>query len=283
MKYLNQKTNLQVIAGKIKSVADNRQSVTITTPVYDRASKKFVYQEMGISTTAPLTDAFKAGECITAVGYPNGPTSILANHIASGAKSSNYEVTDLAVVSGKLVYARLNEEKTQDGSANLKKDGTPKKPHFDIRIDVEEGDKVIHHTIKVYNIAESYLKPNQDGSKQQQPIEKMMAKFKNFEDAEKTPMYVTVVTSPGSERVWERESDGVTKIDYYNDHLGQKSVDLIPLFQREKEQTKTAEQTAPAKEAEAPAQPAQSQPAEFAQEVGGQESPVVDDGDVPFI
>ncbi len=292
MKYSNQKTGLQVYAGKIRSVAEDRLSVVLNTNVYNTASKKYEYVDLTVTSSYPLAESFKAGGMATAVGYQNGQNQILAQHIASNEKAATFESTDLAVISGTVGFARFNEEKTQDGSANLKKDGTPKKPHFDIRIDVAEGDKIVHHTVKVYELKSNFT--NDDGTEKKSLIEKAKAAFKNFEDSEKTPMYVSIVTQPGQERVWERtDENGQTKIDYFVDHMGYRgSIDVIPMFKKEKEAVKATEETKTAetiaKEATASVDAIAAETAKNAealtstQTVGGQGAPVEDIDDIPF-
>ena len=260
--YKNSKTNLQVIDGKIKSIADDRMSMVIATQIYDSGAKKANNIDITVNNTYALDNTFEKGKPVTAVGYPNGASSILAQTVST--ENFAYEEQELAVIAGTLKFAGYNEEVNENGSKNLKADGSARKPHFDIKIDVKEGDKTVHHIIKIYDFEGQ---KDKNGNPQKPVIETMKNRFKDFVNAEETPMYVAIATYPGQEREWEHEVNGNTVIDYFSSHFGQKSVDIMYLFSKEKELTNTTEKTAEAETAEAT--------------IGGQDAPIVDPADEP--
>ena len=247
--YRNTKTSVAVISGKVKSVAPDRKSFVISTQEWDKGSKSFENKEIEVQSSFAFEDDIQVGGIATAVGYFNGPASILAQ--SATVKSSVFETQDLAIVSGQVVKCGLNEEKNEDGSPKLKRDGTPRKPHYDVVVAVldDEGRRV-RHMVKVYNFADVT-----EGEKSN--IDKIASRLRDFKNFEETPTCVTIVTTPGEVRSWESNFNGQVYQNFGCDHMGFKSLDVNYMYDRQAErgQAPAAQQ----RQSQAPVQP-QPQP-----------------------
>lgn len=248
--YRNQSSGITVVSGKIKSIAEDRMVMVVTTDDYDRTAKKNNPVDLTISSGVPFEEEFKAGYSVTAAGYQHGKGVIAAEAVFTG--NDSYETQDLAVVTGLVKFARMNEEKNADGSAKMKQDGTtPRKPHYDVTITVKEGDKWVDHVIKIYegNIEE--------GKKSQ--MEKAEALFKNF-DKETNRIRATFVTTPGQAYHYTVNKDGKEYVNYGCSHMGYKSLDVEFLDTKEKTQGTPAVEKPQTQNAQPAQEPMQQTP-----------------------
>ena len=210
--YQNKKTGLHFISGTVKSVADNKMSVTISAFTWDVAAKKNVPVDVTVSMENPAD--FRIGAKISALGFPRGSNKIFAEKIMTG--NSYAELENLSFISGKVKRAEFRDEKNADGTPRLKADGvTPKKPHFDITIAVKdpETEKWTDHIVSTYNTKFD-----------DKAIDKMEKRFERFKDKS---VKAAIVTVPGNEFVSKfTGEDGVERESYRVYHLGCKSLDL---------------------------------------------------------
>ena len=236
--YLNKKTMLSVVSGKIESISDNRQEATISYQEYDYNKKTSSTKEVHAQTMLPFDDSYQVGQKITMLGGFVGNDFSIRQYSNTNAC---FEVPDLAVVTGYVISAKLNEELNQDGTHKLKRsDNTPKKPHFDITIRVMDGEREVNHVVKVYN-AMQYVK---DGEPSQ--IDKIKSRFENvgFKDSETTPIRATIATAPGQE--WSYTNNDI--VYNYCGHIGIRSLDLELEYARNREQSSPNKTTPPAPE-----------------------------------
>lgn len=249
--YKSQKTGINVISGKIKSISEDRMVMTVAAEEYDKTEKKNVPVEATISSGIPFEDDFKVGYSVTATGYQRGKGAIFAEAVSLG--NDTYENEDLAVVSGLVRFARLNEEKNADGTPKMKQDGTPKKPHYDITVTARNNEgNFVNHVIKVYEGI------HEDGKKSQMDI--VSGLFKNF-DRENNRARVTIVTSPGqSYTSTNTGKDGKEYTNFYCSHMGYKSLDVEFVDQKEKTQGAPTASKAPATQEKMPQTPVAPQP-----------------------
>ena len=156
------------------------------------------------------------------------------------------EVEDVALVTGFVSFARLNEEKDENGNPRMKQDGTPRKPHFDICVSVKEDDKYVSHIISVYN------SPNDS-----EAINRVQKTFKGF-DKDTNKVTVSIVTGPGD---YSSYPDKTGVLRHQCKHLGYRMLSVNYLNQKEKTNSAPQQtQTQAAPQAQAPVQQAQPQP-----------------------
>lgn len=224
-KMYKSKQGLCVLSGKVKEIAADKTSVTVDYRQYDANTKKASIMSKVINNP-PGVENLKVGQSVTAIGYDCGPNFQLVGNTLTH-ESAVFEMNDIAVVSGYIQSASLNDEKDQDGNVKTKMDGTPKKPHFDIKILVDDNGKETVHQIKNYNFV------SKNDGKVVDNIADMAKRFERFESPEATPTYVTIVTSPGNAFSYEK-SNGTC---YYGcSHLGVRSLDQIFEYQLQKAQ-----------------------------------------------
>lgn len=280
--YNRRKTGLNIVSGPVKAIEpaqNGAQKVTIEVEEYDTGSKSTVKSEV-TATSNVVSDGLVVGAIATAVGYQWGKGAIMASYISVGPHVESME--DVEIISGLVQKAVYKDELNEDGSPKLKRDNTPRKPHFDISVLIpdEEGHRV-SHIVKVYNFSKS-----EDGKLSN--IERMQRRFNGFKDKDSTPIECTIVTAPGTVRSWESEFKGKVYQNYCCDHMGVISLDLNYLYEKESvrpEQTQTLEtSTEPVQPAPAPASaPTQAQtpvqePVQPTQPVyGGPKAPEVED------
>jgi len=278
--YRNKKTSIAVISGKVKSVAPDRKSFILEGQEWDQANKKFVNKDIDVQGSFAFDDDIQVGGIATAVGYFNGPASIMAQ--SATVKSSNFEVQDLAVVSGMVVKCGYKNEINEDGTPRLKRDGSPRKPHYDVSVVVlDETDRRVYHNVKVYNFGQV-----EEGEKSN--IDKIQGRLADFIDANETPTMITIVTTPGQERSWESQYNGQTYQNYACDHMGFKSVDINYLYDRQAVRGNAPQQQAPAPQPQsqqapvAQAQPAPQQAQSYAQQAPQQQMPTYPQGGINY-
>lgn len=214
--YKNDKSGLMVTTGKIKSISDDRMVMVITTERYDSSQNARKELDITVVSGTPYEDNFKVGYTATAIGYQQGINTMTAEDVLT--KNEIFETQELTIVSGLVKFARLNEEKNADGSPKMKKDGvTPKKPHYDVTISVNEGGKYVDHVIRVYD------NPVPEGKKTQK--DRVAAMFSKF-DKDNYRIRATFVTTPGQTYTTTNVRDNKEYVNYGCTHMGFKSVDI---------------------------------------------------------
>ncbi len=235
-KVYRKKNGIMVISGPVVRTAPapgGATDVVIRTEEYDPNAKKWNSSEWTVRS-AEVDPTLAIGSIATSYGYQSAPNGMAAQKITVGPATQIVDETT-EIVSGPIHKAEYKPEVNDDGTPKLKRDGTPRKPHFDVVIVVpdEMGHKV-HHTIRIYNFK------NAEGSTE---IEKAQAKFKDFKSSTETPTEITVVTSPAPINTWESEWNGRMYTNYGCDHLGKRSWDVNVVGAPAR--TQTAEQSAP--------------------------------------
>lgn len=254
-RYVNKKTSLHIVSGKVESIAEDRKSLVVHNVAYSESAKANVEEHTTVRSEYAFPEDIAVNTNVTAVGYPAGGAAgaFIINAQSISAKSAVFENTEIAVVSGHLVSAKYISELNPDGTSRTKSDGvTPKKPHYDLSLSVPNGPdgRNVLHIIKVYD----FPAKDNDGKKLteiesiKRRIEGVYAFLKEgeepkktdsglppygFKDKETTPTYVTIVTKPGNS--WEHESEfnGETQMNYYSSHMGISSIDIEPEYQFE--------------------------------------------------
>lgn len=217
-KMYKRKSGLIILSGPVSKVetTERGKEVSITIKTFDDSTKNWINKDI-VAVTATLPADVAVGCIATACGYQCGMDRIMAESITTGPATKYIE--DIEIISGPLNKAVYKSELNDDGTPKLKKDGSPRKPHFDVSVIVndEQNHKVVH-IVKVYNFKEA-----KNGKTE---IEKAQAKFKNFVDKDTTPMQVTIVTSPGQENSWESEWKDKIYQNFSSSHLGKYSWDI---------------------------------------------------------
>lgn len=264
------KTGLNVISGVVKAIEpaqNGAKRVVITVSERNPQTKKWEDHDVNV-TSNTVDDGVVVGAVATAAGYLWGASNIMANFVAVGPHIAS--VDDVEIISGLVQKAVYKDEKNDDGSPKLTRNGAPRKPHFDISVIVpdEEGHRV-SHIVKIYNFSKI-----DDG--QLSNIEKMQKRFADFKDKDSTPIECTIVTSPGQIRTWESEFKGKVYQNYCCDHMGQFSLDLNYLFDRDV----PARENHPEPEVPPFATRQESQASQPSPTYGGQVPPAIEDEDV---
>lgn len=249
--YTNRNSGLTVAMGKIKSIADDKLSMVIESTEYvqnpetKKSEAKAV--DVKVRSAVPFAEAgYRVGYQATAVGYGRGVdgNTMQAQAVLVGADI--YENEALAIVKGTVKKTFMNEEKNQDGTPKLSRDGKPRKRHFDITVAVkdEANNRWVDHVIKIYD---GRVEPGKRGQ-----IEQMQYRFKDF-DAEHNRMAVTFVTQPAEvlSRTYVK-NNGEPGTAYAAYHMGCVKMDWEYLG--EKQQARENEQPAPAQNQSATAQ-----------------------------
>jgi len=249
--YKNQASGLQTIIGPIKSISDDGLSMVVSSETRDTQGVHPI--DFTINSAYPLTDEnYRVGKTVTCTGYQSGKNTINADAILMG--NSSFTVEDLAIVTGFVKRAKLNEEKNEDGTPKVNKEGKPKKPHFDVTITTKEPDgSYVNHRIKIYD-------GNNVEAGKKTPIDRAKAMFGKF-DKDNNRMYVSVVTQPGRDyTIPSTGEDGKEYLNKYCDHMGYKAIDITYIDEKTRERNNGDK---PAPSQTAPTQtPPQSQPAQ---------------------
>lgn len=272
--YTRRNSGLNIISGPVTAVEpaqNGAQKVTIEIEEYD-SSTRTMKKSAVTATSNNFSDGLMPGAIATAVGYQWGKGAIMASYISVGPHVET--IDDVEIVSGLVNKAAYKSELNEDGSPKLKRDGTPRKPHFDISVVVpdEEGHRV-SHVVKVYN----FNKAPEAGKLTN--IERMQRRFASFKDKDSTPMECTIVTAPGTIHSWESTFNDRVYQNYACDHMGVFSLDINPLFEVEKQQEAPQAQPQPQAPVQTvPPTPAQPQYQAPQQPVyGGYRAPEIED------
>lgn len=250
-KIYRRKTGLIVLSGEVVSLNNNGTEYEVGISVSEYNNQTGWTEKVVTAKTTAIGDSVSVGSVATAIGYQAGMNTILAQTVTSDP-SLRY-VEDVEVVSGPVHKAEFKSETNDDGTPKLKRDGTPRKPHFDVTIKVmDEENHSVNHRIKIYN----YKEINQ-GDKTE--IEKAQRAFYNFVDKDETPVIATIVTKPGNPSSWESEYNGKVYQNFASDHMGKMSWDLNWIGE-DGHVIKKQNQTQPAHTNVAPAQPNQPVP-----------------------
>lgn len=285
--YTNTKTGVTVVSGTVKEISPDRLSVVVESVKWNRETKQNDTVSFNFRAAIPVDANITPGALVAATGAkaaarPGTPAGIEVYELYSidvPEKGGKMDIATISVVSGQVVFARMNEEKEEDGTPKMTKeqvlaDGTvkpakPRKPHFDLGIQVVEGEgeetKRVLHTIRYYN--------NFDGDKPKD--EQMRKRLAAIADPDKTgtydfkehPVFATIVTQPGQESSYTKEYNGKEYVNYSCSHMGINSWDLeaVKEADRTRLNAEAAARTytrtsAPAQTAQAPVQPAAPTP-----------------------
>ena len=250
-KIYRKKTGMVVLSGPVKSIAPDRMSMVLGTQSYNTKETKWVDEEFTVQVSQPLDEMIQVGEPATAAGYQNGQASIMAQAVS--AKQAVFNTEEMSVVSGFLKKAQYKDELEADGTPKLKRDGSPRKPHFDLIVIVPEGDRRVMHTIKTYNFTRAGEEDKMSN------IDRMKNRFKDFVNEEDTPTYVTIVTQVGQERSWESDYNNKVYENYACDHMGINSLDVEYCYDREQVRTNASQTQAHQEAAQPTPAPVQTQ------------------------
>lgn len=244
-KVYRRKTGLIIASGKVVNIRSNAAGKEVEIAIRERNRQtKEVTEKVITAISNSVDDDVAVGKVVTAIGYQSGLDIISASSVTAGANVRYVE--DIEVVSGPVAKAEFKSETNPDGTPKLKRDGQPRKPHFDVTIKVpdEEGHNVSHR-IKIYNFA----REREAGEKTE--IEKAQAAFSRWVDKDETPVIATIVTMPGTTSSWESEYNGKIYQNFASDHLGKASWDLNWMDEARQPQRNTD----PASQINAPVQP----------------------------
>lgn len=244
-KLYRRNTGLIIASGKALNVRNNPvgKEVEIEIEEFDKQTKERK-KRLITAVSNSVDDDVATGKIVTAIGYQSGMDIITAHSITAGASLKYIE--DVEVISGPVHKVEYKAEVNENGTPKLKRDGQPRKPHFDVTIRVpdEQGHNVSHR-VKIYNFA----KPRAEGDRTE--IEKAQKIFERFVDREETPVFATIVTKPGTTSSWESEYNGRVYQNFASDHLGRLSwdfnwmVDDRPLQRNQTEPESVSSQIAP--------------------------------------
>lgn len=251
--YDNQKTHTTTITGTISSISENRCDYTVKTQKYNRDTKENEDKELKIVGEEPLAADVSVGQTVTVLGEHSVRKGGYAALFAT-TKDGSFDLDSICVIRGEVVFANYNEEKDQNGNANMsrpytKADGSvvephAKKPHFDIGVVTNDPDPAsttgetrrVLHTIRVY------------AGNDPKPLERIQSAFKNF-SKDNAPT-VSLITAPGQPYTTEKEgSNGQKFTNTYVNHMGYRFMDIEWGKERTKE---TAAASKEAKEEKAP-------------------------------
>lgn len=250
-KLYRRKTGLIIASGKVVNVKSNPtcKQVEISIREYDQQTKE-MKEKIVTALSNSVDDDVAIGKVVTAIGYQSGLDTITAQSITAGAAVRYVE--DVEVISGPVHKVEYRPEVNEDGTPKLKRDGNPRKPHFDVTIKVpdEEGHNVSHR-VKIYNFA----KPHAAGERTE--IEKAQKLFERWVDREETPVIATIVTNPGTTSSWESEYNGKVYQNFASDHLGKTSWDLNWMNEPATPQRTVAQEPVQQAQPQQPAEPVQ--------------------------
>ena len=218
-KLYRKKDGILVISGPVVRTApapNGATDVVIATQEYDSQTKQFNNSEWTVRAEQ-VDSTLAIGSIATAWGYQSSQNGIASKKITVGpAVQTVNETTE--IISGPVHKAAYKSETNEDGTPKLKRDGTPRKPHFDVTVVVpDEAGHKVYHSVRIYNFRDS------EGPSE---IDKAQARFKDFVDKDQTPIEVTIVTSPAAIESWDSEWNGNPYTNYACNHLGKKSWDI---------------------------------------------------------
>ena len=242
--YEDKKSGLTYLTGKIKEIVDGKLIVNTQEAVqvakkdkdgnpmknkdgFEIKQTQWVDKEVAVTSKLDFVegDEYKKDRVVTVIGdYNKRKGTLEADEVISKAPAKyQYEYTndngvteDVVILAGLVQFARENPELDKDGKPNVKKDGTPRKPHFDVGIRVKDADgKVVTHVVKYYD---SVIK-GKDGQDRQ--IKNMTACKERFAgyDREKNTPFVTIKTDRGNDYVLNRQTENGEKSFFYCDHI----------------------------------------------------------------
>ena len=226
--YEDKKSGLTYLTGKIKEIVDGKLIVNTQEAVQSTKKDKdgnpmknkdgfeikqtqWVDKEVAVTSKLDFVegDEYKKDRVVTVIGdYNKRKGTLEADEVISKAPAKySYEFTndngvieDVVILAGLMQFARENPELDKDGKPNVKKDGTPRKPHFDVGIRVKDADgKVVTHVVKYYD---SVIKGKDGQDRQIKNMTACKERFANY-DREKNTPFVTIKTDRGNDYVIE--------------------------------------------------------------------------------
>ena len=203
--------------GEVMKGADGK---TLNKVVWNEKDQ-VVVNEFGFSA-----NDYKIGYAATAVGELRRNGTLNADMVISGKsgvytypyQNKNGVDVELQVIAGFVKFAGYNAEvNPEDGQPYKNQKGENRKPHFDLCVAVRgEDGKYVSHIVKYY-----------DTKNAQHQIEACKKAFADY-DKTKNSAFVTIVTTPGEEKVKTRQVDGGKEEKYFRcEHLGNTIPDVI--------------------------------------------------------
>lgn len=242
--YEDKKSGLTYLTGKIKEIVDGKLIVNTQEAVqvakkdkdgnpmknkdgFEIKQTQWVDKEVAVTSKLDFVegDEYKKDRVVTVIGdYNKRKGTLEADEVISKAPAKyQYEYTndngvteDVVILAGLVQFARENPELDKDGKPNVKKDGTPRKPHFDVGIRVKDADgKVVTHVVKYYD---SVIKGKDGQDRQIKNMTACKERFANY-DREKNTPFVTIKTDRGNDYVLNRQTENGEKSFFYCDHI----------------------------------------------------------------
>ena len=242
--YEDKKSGLTDLTGKIKEIVDGKLIVNTQEAVqvakkdkdgnpmknkdgFEIKQTQWVDKEVAVTSKLDFVegDEYKKDRVVTVIGdYNKRKGTLEADEVISKAPAKyQYEYTndngvteDVVILAGLVQFARENPELDKDGKPNVKKDGTPRKPHFDVGIRVKDADgKVVTHVVKYYD---SVIKGKDGQDRQIKNMTACKERFANY-DREKNTPFVTIKTDRGNDYVLNRQTENGEKSFFYCDHI----------------------------------------------------------------
>ena len=242
--YEDKKSGLTYLTGRIKEIVDGKLIVNTQEAVqvakkdkdgnpmknkdgFEIKQTQWVDKEVTVTSKLDFVegDEYKKDRVVTVIGdYNKRKGTLEADEVISKAPAKyQYEFTndagvteDVVILAGLVQFARENPELDKDGKPNVKKDGTPRKPHFDVGIRVKDADgKVVTHVVKYYD---SVIKGKDGQDRQIKNMTACKERFANY-DREKNTPFVTIKTDRGNDYVLNRQTENGEKSFFYCDHI----------------------------------------------------------------
>ena len=242
--YEDKKSGLTYLTGRIKEIVDGKLIVNTQEAVqvakkdkdgnpmknkdgFEIKQTQWVDKEVAVTSKLDFVegDEYKKDRVVTVIGdYNKRKGTLEADEVISKAPAKySYEFTneagvteDVVILAGLVQFARENPELDKDGKPNVKKDGTPRKPHFDVGIRVKDADgKVVTHVVKYYD---SVIKGKDGQDRQIKNMTACKERFANY-DREKNTPFVTIKTDRGNDYVLNRQTENGEKSFFYCDHI----------------------------------------------------------------
>ncbi len=244
----NRDDEMRVLSGRIKSISEDRTTCEVTYRDFNTSEKKWYDQSKKVQPNNGVPENYKVGDMITAEGPIVRGGAMLATNFG---KELYIEVppTDpdgkngTAVIAGFISALHMNEELDRDGNHKLTKTGSPKKPHYDIYMDVPNEDgEIIKHVVKIY-LNDKFM---ENGISQTQ---KQVNRFEGLgfdnDNPGDTPVYATILTTLGNayEGTYRDETyKGMSHGPFI------KNFEVTPLFTKKKTKAVTNEKAEEVKE-----------------------------------
>ena len=242
--YEDKKSGLTYLTGRIKEIVDGKLIVNTQEAVqvakkdkdgnpmknkdgFEIKQTQWVDKEVTVTSKLDFVEGaeYKKDRVVTVIGdYNKRKGTLEADEVISKAPAKyQYEFTndagvteDVVILAGLVQFARENPELDKDGKPNVKKDGTPRKPHFDVGIRVKDADgKVVTHVVKYYD---SVIKGKDGQDRQIKNMTACKERFANY-DREKNTPFVTIKTDRGNDYVLNRQTENGEKSFFYCDHI----------------------------------------------------------------